>query len=238
MCKISTALMAAACVTMMQTTAFAEPITPSKIAYHAKTNENNKAKVCQLILDFTSPLNPEVVEFAALVGWEKTNQLVVTAFTVAVLDVSSDAKNKPAQFAKLASVGFSAEKFNSAGLVQQPSSDRSVWVWTDHDNTLAFMEAFIGGNFQVIFTREKHESPHVYQIQTGPSEDVQREFAACIASLAPKLSERGNGAGGGAGRAEKPGAVLKEILPQGSDQAAGAASRQVMETAPREKPMP
>ena len=209
MSKISALIVAVvAAVTSFAGSAFAESATPSKIVYDLKESENERAKVCRLILDFQHAARAEVVELAIVIAWDKQESTPVSAFTMAVVDL----KAEPVKFIRLASMGFSGSAFNSAGMMQKQSPNSSVWVFTDREETVSLLESVVAGNFRVIFVREEDEVMRVYQIPDGPSEEVQRGFAKCIGALAPKMYERDAPSDGVSARS--PADLVRDHLPE------------------------
>lgn len=170
----------------------AESITPIKIVYHQTERENSQAKTCWLTAIASIPSAGETLIASAIAAWDKSAKVFITAINLGVLGNTAEPKddhngnNGEPSFISLASAGFSAAQFNSAGLFQVKSDDNSVWIFIPAESRLAFMEAFLAGEFRLIVLPTKSETVRTYEIKEGPSDFLQERFTSCAAALVPK----------------------------------------------------
>ena len=214
----------------------AETIIPSKIAYTAKMFDGAEVKLCLLTLEVRNPPDAETVEFSAVMGWDKIQQVVAGGFTFAVVDVDASEQGPQRPYIKLASAGFSSASFNSAGLVQNTDRDNVVWTWTrGADDMLAFLNAFMLGDFRLLFARAEPARLRTYQVTAAPPQHVKDSFIECAVGLTPK--------GGVAGTSMNADRRLEALERAASEYGAtlpdfmsGVAGRMMRSTSPAAKP--
>ena len=208
--------------------AHAEPTVPSRMDYQATASENAEAKLCMLVLEFAQPPNPETVKAIAVVGLDKKAEVITAAFILAVADEKRSGDTTSFTVADLASAGMSSPTFDTAGLEQQKSDDKSIWIWLVRDNVLTFLDAYMKGGFRVVFSRTQDGRLREYRIDTAPPESVQNEFVTCSLGLVPETPPPGS-----AGRSGTSLGSLKRGMSAQAGQSSRDADRRVIESAAR-----
>jgi hypothetical protein len=167
----------------------AETRVANPIEYKATVNEDPAAKVCQLALALGTSAPGESVNFQLMVAQMKRQGALagplVTAFTV---DTRTLKHPRPrfARPAKLTSVAFVSEKYNSVALPRVvPFNDGSVAASTlDFAEGQELITAVLRADFELLFTRQNSVAADSYKVQSPPPADVLSEFSVCVSSLA------------------------------------------------------
>jgi hypothetical protein len=167
----------------------AETRVAGPIEYKATVNEDPAAKVCQLGLALGSGSAGEAVNFQLMVAQMKRQGALagplVTGFTVDS-PRRSFSRQRSVRQAKLTSVAFVSEKYNSVALPRVvPFNDGSVAASTlDFAEGQELITAVLRADFELLFTRQNSVAADSYKVQSPPPADVLSEFSVCVSSLA------------------------------------------------------
>jgi hypothetical protein len=167
----------------------AEALVPEQIEYKAMAIEDPAAKVCRLALALRSDSSGAAVNFHLIVAQMKQQGSLagprVTGFTVDTRSVRFRPSRTNRQ-AKLASVAFVSERYNSVALPRAaPFEDGSVAASTlDFAEGRELITAVLQADFELSFTRENAVTADSYKVSSPPPADVMSEFSVCVGSLA------------------------------------------------------
>jgi hypothetical protein len=131
----------------------------------------------------------EAVNFQLIVAQMKREGALagplVTGFTVGSRNLKF-APPRSSRPAKLASVAFVSQRYNSVALPKVvPFEDGSVAASTlDFAQGRELIMAVLRADFQLLFTRENSIATDSYTVSSPPPTDVLSEFSGCLGSLA------------------------------------------------------
>ncbi|HEY4406817.1 MAG TPA: hypothetical protein VGN55_19400 [Xanthobacteraceae bacterium] len=162
---------------------------PTQTEYKASANEDPAAKVCQLAVLLRKSDAGDGLNFQLLVAQMKRRGALagplVTGFTADSRDPQFALPQSP-RTAKLASVAFVSERYNSVALPKAiPFEDGSVAASTlDFAQGRELIKAVLRAEFELQFTMENSLAADSYKVSSPPPADVISEFSVCLGSLA------------------------------------------------------
>lgn len=163
--------------------AVAGTIVPDAIGYTYNLDETDDAKICEIILDMQNPATPELVEFTAFAGYDKSNASVAIGFiTMAVHQPLSE----ELQLLDLSAATFTSHTFRSADdMDYEVHKDGGIMAATlDRVVASNFLQAFVGGDFELtLATAGAAGATSSYRISTAPPAEVQNGFTKCLEEL-------------------------------------------------------
>jgi hypothetical protein len=166
----------------------AATMVPKQVEYKASVNEDPAAKVCQLGLAMRNTPAGGGVNFQLIVAQMKQGGVLagplVTAFTVD--SPSLQFTSRFSRQAKLASVAFVSERYNSVALPKSaPFQDGSVAASTlDFEEGRELITAVLRADYELSFTRADSSTVESYRVGSPPPADVLSQFSTCVGSLA------------------------------------------------------
>lgn len=178
----------AAGVAVLAAGAHAATMVPRLVEYKAGVNEDPAAKVCQLGLAMRDTPAGEGVNFQLIVAQMKQAGVLagplVTAFTADGRSLKFTPRLN--RQAKLASVAFVSEHYNSVALPKSaPFEDGSVAASTlDVGEGRELITAVLRADYQLSFMRANSRTVESYKVGSPPPADVLSEFSTCVGSLA------------------------------------------------------
>ena len=167
----------------------AETMVAKQSDYRAMAIEDPAAKVCRLALALRDDSSGATVNFQLIVAQMKQQGSLagplVTGFTVDTRSMKFRPSRTNRQ-AKLASVAFVSERYNSVALPRAaPFEDGSVAASTlDFAEGRELITAVLQADFELSFTRENAVTADSYKVSSPPPADVMSEFSVCVGSLA------------------------------------------------------
>lgn len=169
--------------------AVAGTIVPDAIGYTYNLDETDDAKICEIILDMQNPATPELVEFTAFAGYDKSNESVAIGF---ITMAAHQPLSEELQLLDLSAATFTSPTFRSVNdMDYEVHKDGGIMAATlDRVAASNFLQAFIGGDFELTLATAGPQSTNFsYKIYTAPPAEVQNGFARCLEDLLrPSLS--------------------------------------------------
>lgn len=163
--------------------AVAETIVPEAISYTYNLDETDDAKICEITLDMQNPTAPELVEFTAFAGYDKSNESVAIGF---ITMAAHQPLSEELQLLDLSAATFTSPTFQSADdMDYEVHKDGGIMAATlDQVVASSFLRAFIGGDFELtLATAGPQSTKSSYRISTAPPAEVQNGFAKCLEEL-------------------------------------------------------
>jgi len=174
-----------AALTALGTThAAGSTIFPTEVVFSNRTEETEEAKVCEIILDVSSPPSRELVKFITLGGYTKADGAVLAGFLMGVADIVAVER---ADIVQIANATFNSSTFSSLGQLNYETYDDGTIMATTENAEFAalFINAVLAGNYELSFSRsEPGAGMRIYKILPAPSEAVASNFIRCMDDLA------------------------------------------------------
>ncbi|RWB73033.1 MAG: hypothetical protein EOQ50_18930 [Mesorhizobium sp.] len=160
--------------------AVAGTIVPDAIGYTYNLDETDDAKICEITLDMQNPATPELVEFTAFAGYDKSNASVAIGF---ITMAAHQPLSEELQLLDLSAATFTFHTFRSADdMDYEVHKDGGIMAATlDRVVASNFLQAFVGGDFEL--TLATAGSTWSYKISAAPPAEVQNGFAKCLEEL-------------------------------------------------------
>ncbi|TIT27252.1 MAG: hypothetical protein E5W86_09900 [Mesorhizobium sp.] len=183
-------------------------IFPTEVVYGKRTEETEEARVCEIILDVSSPPSRELVKFITLGGYTKADGAVLAGFLMGVADIVAVER---ADLAQIANANFNSATFSSLGQLNYETYDDGTIMATTQNAEFAapFLNAVLAGNYELSFSRsEPGAEMRTYKILPAPSETIADNFIRCMdglamqsrqvrSSISTKMSAQREGGGNG-----------------------------------------
>lgn len=174
--------------------AHAETVSPDRITYDVKVNEDPATKACMLGFAVKDYASGETVTFQLVVARMKRNDALagpaVFGFTIEVHDSQLDsqlaARRRPqASALKITSAAFASDRFTAAARPRTTPLADGSWVSSTLDPAEgdALVDAAIEGKFQIAYTRKRPIAARTYEVATAPPLEVLWRFNGCIEGL-------------------------------------------------------
>ncbi|RWM22788.1 hypothetical protein [Mesorhizobium sp.] len=159
----------------------ADAIVPDVIGYTYNLDETDDAKICEIILDMQNPTTPELVEFTAFAGYDKSNASVAIGF---ITMAAHQPLSEELQLLDLSAATFTSRTFRSADdMDYEVHKDGGIMAATlDRVVASNFLQAFVGGDFELTLAIAASATSS-YRISTAPPAEVQNGFAKCLEEL-------------------------------------------------------
>ncbi|TPL12887.1 hypothetical protein [Mesorhizobium sp. B2-4-11] len=159
-------------------------IFPIVAVYSNGADESEEARVCEIVLDATSPPSREVVKFITIAGYNKFDGSILAGFLMAAADITTTDKY---EIARISDPAFSSRTFNSPGHLDYESYDDGTIMATTQNPLFAtaFIQAVISGTYELRFVRpDSSAEMRTYKIASAPGESVVSNFRQCMDHLA------------------------------------------------------
>ena len=168
----------------------AETVSPDRISYDVKVNEDPATKACLLGFAVKDDAAGETVVFRLVVARMKRDDTPagppIFGFTIAVHDLHPGARRGPqAPALKITSAAFASERYTAAARPRTTPLADGSWVASTLDSAEgdALVDAAIEGKFRIAYTRTRPIAARTYQVATAPPLEVLWRFNGCIEGL-------------------------------------------------------
>ncbi|BCM20901.1 hypothetical protein [Mesorhizobium sp. J8] len=180
---IARAVLVAGVAGIIPSAALADPIVPDAVSYAYNFDETNDAKICEITLDMQNPATPELVEFTAFAGYDKSNASVAIGFITMM--AAHQPMSEELQLLDLSAATFTSHTFRSADdMDYEVHKDGGIMAATlDRVVARNFLQAFVGGDFELTLATAGSGSTWSYKISAAPPAEVQNGFAKCLEGL-------------------------------------------------------
>ncbi len=181
--------LAALAALLLLAPAHAATMAPQETEYKASVNEDPAAKVCQLAVALRRSAAGEGLNFQLIVAQMKREGALagplVTGFTAGSRNPGFTPR-RLARPAKLVSVAFVSERYNSVALPKVvPFEDGSVAASTlDFAQGRELIAAVLRADFELWLTMENSRAADSYKASAPPPAEVLSQFSGCLGSLA------------------------------------------------------
>jgi hypothetical protein len=181
-----------AAVVMLSTlvSANAETVSPDRISYDVRLDEDRATKACTLDIAVKDQAAGETVTFRLVVARMKRDDVLagpaVFGFSIAVHDLQPVAERRPQAPARaITSAAFASDRYTAAARPRSvPLADGS-WVAATLDAAEggALVEAAVAGKFHIAYTRTRPIAARIYEVASPPPPEVLWRFNGCIEGL-------------------------------------------------------
>jgi hypothetical protein len=175
--------------------AVADSIVPDAISYTYNRDETDDAQICEITLDMQNPATPELVEFTAFAGYDKSNESIAIGF---IMMAAHQPLSEELQLLDLSAATFTSPIFRSVDHMDyEVHKDGGIMAATlDRVVARDFLQAFVGGDFELTLATAGSGSTWSYKISAAPPTEVQNSFARCLEELLRPSVSLLNEAGG------------------------------------------
>jgi hypothetical protein len=168
----------------------AETVSPDRITYDVKVNEDRATKACLLGFAVKDDAAGETVMFQLVVARMKRDDTLagpaIFGFTIAVHNLQLVAQRRPqAPALAITSAAFASDRYTAAARPRTTPIADGSWVASTLDAAEgdALVDAAIEGKFQIAYTRRRPVAARTYEVATALPLEVLWRFNGCIEGL-------------------------------------------------------
>jgi hypothetical protein len=168
----------------------AETVSPDRITYDVKVNEDRATKACLLGFAVKDDAAGATVMFQLVVARMKRDDTpagpAIFGFTIAVHNLQLAARHRPqAPALAITSAAFASDRYTAAARPRNTPFADGSWVASTLDAAEggALVDAAIEGKFQIAYTRTRPIAARTYDVATAPPLEVLWRFNGCVGGL-------------------------------------------------------